>query len=830
MSFFRSLCSLCALCVFCGESLRANPPVASYIFPAGGQRGTSVNVRVGGLFLHEKCGFEITGRGVTASPQLSRTNRIWFEGPILPLPESQQQEDYPADMLGTVSIVKAAPLGPNRVRLFTSQGGASGPLFVVGELPEAIEREIDGDPIPEPVALPLTANGRIFPREDIDLWEFDAAAGQTVTAFAHGRAINSPLVPRLDILDASGNVVAEQALHARPGTDAYVRFTAKVSGKHRVRITDARTLGGPASVYRLTITTADVPNFDFPLKVPADGLRDTLDSTQPHAPPIALNGRIEKPGAVNEWRLELKKDRKYTFDLQARRFESPLCGSVVLLDASGKELARRETDVGGDPGSIAFAPPADGTFAVRITERFRGRGGPNFVYRLRVLDDSSKAEQPSFRLTLPSDVFSVSRGGTVKLTLGIERTGSFTGPIVVSPTELPQGVTAKAITVPANGLKADLTLLAAPDAAIGSQPLKIAGTGVVGLRERIVSPPAVYSGPGAAPDVKLVVGMATPFKIVDQYVMTSAPRGEVYRRKYRIDRGGFDGPITVTLADKQARHLQGVTGPVVVVPPGETEFEYPAVLPSWMEMGRTCRVCVVAVGVVKDETGKEHAVSFSSVDQNQQMIVVVGPGRLGLDLGRGSVLAKGEVRVPVTVSRGDGANGVVTVEALLPAHWKGVTAKPIVVPAGGTTGELVLTFEPNAGPFNMPLTLRATTISGSTPVTAEAKLDLVKCCAPSEPEALNSTRLGTSRSAPLSPVLWGEGKTSLLSVRGMATVCEPSVAGAPARTAAAQSSSSSSSFFGPTGTKNAARTGGGQLLFGPFTACQMIWLNSRSSA
>ena len=32
----------------------------------------------------------------------------------------------------------------------------------------------------------------------------------------------------------------------------------------------------------------------------------------------------------------------------------------------------------------------------------------------------------------------------------------------------------------------------------------------------------------------------------------------------------------------------------------------------------------------------------------------------------------------------------------------------------------------NGEPFNMPLTIRATTMSGNTPVTAEAKLELVK--------------------------------------------------------------------------------------------------------
>src|SRR5215831_15783399 len=95
----RAALALCALAA--AAPAVANPPVAGYVFPAGGQRGTTVSVRVGGLFLHETCGFDLTVRGLTASPRLARTERIWFEGPLLPLPESQQQEDYPADMLGT---------------------------------------------------------------------------------------------------------------------------------------------------------------------------------------------------------------------------------------------------------------------------------------------------------------------------------------------------------------------------------------------------------------------------------------------------------------------------------------------------------------------------------------------------------------------------------------------------------------------------------------------------------------------------------------------------------------------------------------------------------
>src|SRR5437879_4638339 len=133
----------------------ANAPVASYIFPAGAQRGTKVNVRVGGLFLYQKCGFEMLGLGITAPSQLTSTKTTWFEGPILPLPDSQRQEDYPRDMAGTIAVSTDAPLGVRYWRLWTSQGATASMKFIVGDLPEIVEGEIDGDPIPVPVKLPV---------------------------------------------------------------------------------------------------------------------------------------------------------------------------------------------------------------------------------------------------------------------------------------------------------------------------------------------------------------------------------------------------------------------------------------------------------------------------------------------------------------------------------------------------------------------------------------------------------------------------------------------------------------------------------------------------
>ena len=162
------------------------------------------------------------------------------------------------------------------------------------------------------------------------------------------------------------------------------------------------------------------------------------------------------------------------------------------------------------------------------------------------------------------------------------------------------------------------------------------------------------------------------------------------------------------------------------MPAGASEFDYAVDLPPWMEIGRTWRTCVEGVGVVKDG-GTERYVSYSSVQQNDQIIAVVETGRLGLEVEKPSILAgRGDsAAVPVKVSRGKGLNGPVKVELILPQHLHGVSAEAVVVAADQSIGTLTVHFAADAlGPFNMPLTVRATLTDGD-PVVAEAKLEIV---------------------------------------------------------------------------------------------------------
>jgi hypothetical protein len=768
------LSSLCSL-YLCGSPLFADAPVASYVFPAGGQRGTTVKVRVGGLFLHEKCNWELLGPGVTTSKELRRTRTIWFEGPRLPLPDSQQAEDYPQDMLGEVRIAADAAPGLRRGRLWTSEGAASGLGFMVGELPEVVEQEVDGDPVAVEVKLPVAINGRIFPRGNVDIWTVSVRKGETVTCEVHAERLGSPLDSRLEVRDPSGKIVAEN--DDAVGKDSRLHFTASADGKYQVRITDAHRRGGQSFVYRLTLTTGpfvervyplggkrgstvrlslsgpSVPREPMEIALPAgagstvehrftiggkqtnpvrldlDELPEYLESEPNDEPakaplvatPAVVNGRIDRPGDVDCWRFRARKGEVLALQLRARRLGSPLLGVIEVCDAAGKSIVRAESDANRSDPELTFTAAVDGTYCARVRERFRSRGGPAFAYRLRLA-----APAPDFHLALAADALTLVRGKTVAVQVHAKRRGGFNGPITLHSEGLPAGVKAANLLIPAGQTVVNVTLTAGPTAPIAATPFTFRGSATVS--GKTVTRTATLPGEPKTDTILLGVALPVPFKVVGVFDLRLAPRGSVFRKRFKVVRGGYTGPLVARLADRQARHLQGVTGPVVTIPAGVEELEYPVTLPPWMETGRTSRACVMVTGVVKDG-GAEHTVSFTSQAQNEQLVAVVETGRLGLEAGPSSLAARpgAEAGVALRVRRGKGLRGPVKVELVCPNHVRGVRAEPVVIPADRSDGTLKMHFGRGAlGPFNAPLLLRAALATKDGPAVAEAKLEVVR--------------------------------------------------------------------------------------------------------
>ena len=339
-----------------GPFALAEPPVASYIFPAGGQRGTTVAVKVGGMFLTDRCTLDLEGPGVSAPKRLARTTTTFFEGPFLARPASQQGETYPQDYSATVRIDRAASPGTRYWRVSTSQGTTHVRKFVVGDLPEIVENEIDGDPVPTAVTLPCTINGRIFPREDVDLWTFTALAGEVISCDVAAARIGSPLDAHLEVHGPDGQLVAENA--TIPGPDAGLRFKAPSGGRYELRICDTAFRGNQDYVYRLTVTRGPVVDGGYPLggrrnspvdlalfgaNLPADHLRVKLPGGGSSS--FVSASRLA-PGALGNVRLELNDLPEFVEETAkpaaggARWARSPRC-STAASSARAKPTSGR---------------------------------------------------------------------------------------------------------------------------------------------------------------------------------------------------------------------------------------------------------------------------------------------------------------------------------------------------------------------------------------------------------------------------------------------------------------------------------------------------------
>ena len=756
----------------------ADHPTVSYIFPAGAQRGTEVQVKVGGHFLHGACPFEMLGPGVEASKRIVETDTIFFEGPLIFMPASQQKEDYPKDHLATVKVSPDAALGLRYWQVWTSQGAVPARPFVIGELPEIVEVEIDGDPVSTHVDTPVTINGRIHPREDVDVWTFDAQVGKLYTCAIDAGRIGSPLDPSIEIIDPDGHPVADNA--GAHQTDSAISFIARVDGEYRVRIHDVGFRGLQHFVYRLTIASGPRVDWTYPLggrrgekvkveygdrrhvamdvaeiELPADAGRDfqyqiardgrrsnpfllqvsnlpehhesepndTPASALAVETPVIANGRIGNPGDVDFWSIVARQGDVFAFDVRAARLGSPLDAVLTVQDAAGKDIVQAES--AGSDVSLRFTPPAAGRYVVRVKERFQSRGGPSFAYRLEMVRQElpvTALPLPRFRLFFGGTALTVHREGEAKLQVSTERDANFSGSgaIRLVVDGLPDGVSAAETSIPEDKSNVELKFRADKLAEIATHRIRVRGIVDVvssGAREgalQVVRTATQRVRRGEVPldSVLLAVALRTPFKVIGEYYFDFQNRGGVHHRKFRLERGGFDGPLTIKLADRQIRHLQGVTGPTIQVPPESDEFTYPVYLPPWMEVGRTCRVVLMAIGDLKEPDGSVHKVSYSSHVASDQIVLRVDSEQLGLDADESVRLGPGSsVNVKVAVKRGPNIDLPVKVELVRAAHIDGLEATPITVAPGVANATLTLRCAESAGPFNLPLVIRGTAVT-----------------------------------------------------------------------------------------------------------------------
>ncbi len=291
-----------------------------YVYPAGGQVGTSFEVIVGGKGVARVREVEISGGGVKGEFVTSTNNyqqRLQEHLRIVQLERSGKKvnfkprygerpdievftrlEDMPEQELRQIAakwqtkervqrnrelaemvvlritIAPDAKPGMRELRLVAGSGSATNPIrFMVNTLPEAKEYEPNDTVTPagSHLEIPGIMNGQVMPGDE-DRFSFDAVEGQPLVIQVKARALVPYLadaVPGwfqavLTIEDDNGNEVA-YADDFQFNPDPALLFEAPATGRYHVIIRDSIFRGREDFVYRVAIGEIPFITGIFPL-------------------------------------------------------------------------------------------------------------------------------------------------------------------------------------------------------------------------------------------------------------------------------------------------------------------------------------------------------------------------------------------------------------------------------------------------------------------------------------------------------------------------------------------------------------------------------------
>ncbi len=372
------------------------------------------------------------------------------------------------------------------------------------------------------ITLPAIVNGQITPG-DVDRFRFEARKGQQLVIAASARELIPYLadgVPgwfqaTLTLYDAAGNELA-YADDYRFHPDPVLFYEIPQDGQYVIEIRDAIYRGREDFVYRIALgelpfvtsifplggpagvqTTVEVEGWNLPAarltpgangKGPGvypvsmskmglvsnpvpfalDTLPESLEkepnneqtSAQPVTLPIIVNGRIDKAGDWDIFRLEGRAGDQIVAEVYARRLDSPLDSTLRLTDSTGRQLALADDHEDKGAGLIthhadsllAASLPANGTYYLHIGDA-QNKGGQDHSYRLRI-----SPPQPDFELRVVPSSINVRAGATAALTVYALRKDGFSDQIALALKDAPSGFTLMGGKVPAGQDQAKVTL------------------------------------------------------------------------------------------------------------------------------------------------------------------------------------------------------------------------------------------------------------------------------------------------------------------------------------------------------------------------------------
>lgn len=298
--------------------------------------------------------------------------------------------------------------------------------IVVNEAPMAMDAavqaqsEIEPNDAPEQatsVVLPAQISGVIHtssPAADVDLFRFDATAGQAWMIEVDAARSGSPLDSYVEVVDATGQRVPRVLLQAV--RDSYFTFRGKdssTSDDFRVHNWEEMELNellyADGEVVRLWLYPRG-PDSGFKV-YPGVGQRYTYFDTTAVSHALGAPCYIVRPHPIG-----------------TRLIPNGL--PVFELPFENDDDSRRRW---GKDSRLHFQAPADGTYFVRLRD-VRGFGGEDYRYTLTI-----RPHQPDFQASIAGRDPQVAPGCGREFAINVVRLDDFEGPIEVAIEGLPPG-------------------------------------------------------------------------------------------------------------------------------------------------------------------------------------------------------------------------------------------------------------------------------------------------------------------------------------------------------------------------------------------------------
>ena len=321
------------------------PPTLQMVSPTGAQRGTTVTVTITGTNIADPTRIIFSERGFTA--KVTALKEVPVEKPMTPkgvvrtdAPIEDKARRY--ELTATIAIAPDVPHAVHAFRLETPLGVSNLLRFAVSSLPETAEREPNDSDAPQRVTLPGALVGSLAKAGDLDAYAFRARAGDEMVFQVVARPLGSRLDSIVRLLDAKGNLVAENN-DVDLNRDSALTWRFKEAGAYTLTIEDIEHAGG-ANGYNYRIYAGALPYVAgiFPLGVPG-GSTSTVTATG-----VNLGG---------------------TRELKVVGDPSALVGRTIPVAVStpaGPPLNRKAVALGNYPEVLEFEPNSDAAVAQKI--------------------------------------------------------------------------------------------------------------------------------------------------------------------------------------------------------------------------------------------------------------------------------------------------------------------------------------------------------------------------------------------------------------------------------------------------------------------------------